>query len=190
MVFDSRGVLCYVSKWRHFLIAEVFSVSHPPPPPPRILTYKPEETTVNIEISEMDLACLEPGIYLNDRVIDFYLMYVPMSVPHQHTDRTTTVTTVDTLGLMACRYLWYNELGMEGKRVHIFSSFFHQRLMDSTQDLTGSKELRYCTALYLLCLFVVSVLCIPHRIACKQLLLANITCFPLRLCFIHSGQEY
>ena len=166
VLFDSRGVFCFS-------------------PPPRILTYKPEETTVNIEISEMDLACLEPGIYLNDRVID-----VPMSVPHQHTDRTTTVTTVDTLGLMACRYLWYNELGMEGKRVHIFSSFFHQRLMDSTQDLTGSKELRYCTALYLLCLFVVSVLCIPHRIACKQLLLANITCFPLRLCFIHSGQEY
>ena len=33
---------------------------------------------MNIEISEMDLDCLEPGVYLNDRVIDFYLMYVRM----------------------------------------------------------------------------------------------------------------
>ena len=28
-------------------------------------------------------------------------------------------------------------------RVHIFSSFFHQRLMDSTRDMTGCKDLRY-----------------------------------------------
>ena len=26
----------------------------------------------------MDLDCLHPGVYLNDRVIDFYLMYVRM----------------------------------------------------------------------------------------------------------------
>ena len=45
------------------------------------------------------------------------------------------------------RYLWYDELGTEVRdRVHIFSSFFHQRLMDSTRDMTGSKELRYSTA--------------------------------------------
>ena len=50
--------------------------------PASILTYKPEGTRVNIEISEMDLDCLEPNVYLNDRVIDFYLMLVHTPWPH------------------------------------------------------------------------------------------------------------
>ncbi|CAI8051772.1 Sentrin-specific protease 6, partial [Geodia barretti] len=98
------------------------AVSYIPKGDPKkiILTYKPEGSRVNIEISEMDLDCLERGVYLNDRVIDFYLMY-----------------------------LWYDELGAGLRdRVHIFSSFFHQRLMDSTRDLTGTKELSVAKRLH------------------------------------------
>ena len=82
----------------------------------------------------MDLDCLEPSIYLNDRVIDFYLTY-KVSLP------PPLSPSLSYTSLFLCRYLWYNmlETGLR-ERVHIFSSFFHQRLMDSTRDLTGRKE--------------------------------------------------
>ncbi len=38
--------------------------------------YQPPGSKLSLEITELDLDCLEPGEYLNDKIIDFYLMCV------------------------------------------------------------------------------------------------------------------
>ncbi len=39
-----------------------------------MLAYKPPGSKLNLEITELDMDCLVPGEYLNDKIIDFYLM--------------------------------------------------------------------------------------------------------------------
>jgi len=57
-----------------------FPPSFPPsllpslPLSPRLLSYKPAGSKLNLEIVEADLDCLYRGEYLNDKIIDFYLM--------------------------------------------------------------------------------------------------------------------
>ena len=39
----------------------------------RLLTYKPQGSKVTLDIMSADVECLDPGEYLNDKIIDFYL---------------------------------------------------------------------------------------------------------------------
>ena len=39
----------------------------------RLLTYKPVGSKLSMDMMSADLECLEPGEYLNDKIIDFYL---------------------------------------------------------------------------------------------------------------------
>ena len=40
----------------------------------RLLTYKPAGSKLHLEITVQDIFCLERGEYLNDHIMDFYLM--------------------------------------------------------------------------------------------------------------------
>ena len=48
---------------------QFYSISHVS----RLLTYKPQGSKVTLDIMSADVECLEPGEYLNDKIIDFYL---------------------------------------------------------------------------------------------------------------------
>lgn len=39
----------------------------------RLLTYKPKGCKVGVELRTMDVETLDPGEYLNDKIMDFYL---------------------------------------------------------------------------------------------------------------------
>lgn len=66
----------------------------------KVATYPPPPQTGGITITTEDMCCLEPGEFLNDVIIDFYLKYVVLEKLSE-TDR---------------------------KRTHVFSSFFYGRL--------------------------------------------------------------
>ena len=42
-------------------------------PPFRLLTYKPEGCKFGVELMSMDMETLNPGEFLNDKIMDFYL---------------------------------------------------------------------------------------------------------------------
>ena len=52
-----------------FPFRQFYSISHVS----RLLTYKPQGSKVTLDIMSADVECLEPGEYLNDKIIDFYL---------------------------------------------------------------------------------------------------------------------
>ena len=39
----------------------------------RLFTYKPVGSKMTLDIMSADVECLDPGEYLNDKIIDFYL---------------------------------------------------------------------------------------------------------------------
>lgn len=43
--------------------------------PHRLVTYKPQGSKVMLDIMSADVECLDPGEYLNDKIIDFYLKW-------------------------------------------------------------------------------------------------------------------
>uniref|UniRef100_A0A8C4PYB7 Ubiquitin-like protease family profile domain-containing protein n=1 Tax=Eptatretus burgeri TaxID=7764 RepID=A0A8C4PYB7_EPTBU len=72
-------------------------------PPSRLFIYPPPPNKGGIGVSTDDLLCLEPGEFLNDIIIDFYLKYLVM----------------EKLGKK------------DAERVHIFSTFFYKRLLQT-----------------------------------------------------------
>ena len=41
-----------------------------------VLTYKPKQSNTVLSITGLDMQCLQVGEYLNDKIINFYLMLV------------------------------------------------------------------------------------------------------------------
>eukprot|EP00731_Ephydatia_muelleri_P028369 Em0020g13a len=71
----------------------------------KLLMYRPSGSKLQFEITGGDLNCLHPHEYLNDKIINFYLTY-----------------------LLCDKFVNIKE------RVHIFSSFFLGKLMESPKD--------------------------------------------------------
>ncbi|KAL5474078.1 hypothetical protein EMCRGX_G028652 [Ephydatia muelleri] len=71
----------------------------------KLLMYRPSGSKLHFEITGGDLNCLHPHEYLNDKIINFYLTY-----------------------LLCDKFVNIKE------RVHIFSSFFLGKLMESPKD--------------------------------------------------------
>jgi sentrin-specific protease 7 len=69
-----------------------------------------------ITITQADLDALEPGEFLNDNIIDFYL-----------------------------RYLWENLEPVKQQRIHIFNCFFYHKLLSSNSKEEAFRSIQKWT---------------------------------------------
>jgi Ulp1 family protease len=91
-----------------------------------------------IPITGEDIGRLNPGEYLNDSLIDFYLKYAPLLL--------SPVSLLQELTERLARYLRREELLAHEKRFYVFSSFFYKKLIqhrgaDSVKNWTKSENI-------------------------------------------------